>query len=66
MIPCGYDIIPAEERYKNSVPKAELTTAIVFRGREQGKTLVITGGVHGCEYGGYRGGQKNWEIIHSG
>lgn len=64
MIFCGYDIMPGQKKnIKIPVPEAEGIDAIAFCGKEQGKTLVITAGVHGCEYVGIEAARRIGETI---
>ena len=53
MIVCGYEIQAGEKKHiKIPVLQAEAMEGICICGKNQGKTLVITAGVHGCEYVG--------------
>lgn len=61
---CGYDIMPGQKKnIKIPVPQAESIDLIVICGKNPGKTLVITAGVHGCEYVGIEAAKRLSEII---
>lgn len=48
-----YDIMPGQKKnVKIAVPGGEDLDLIVICGKRPGKTMVITAGVHGCEYVG--------------
>lgn len=50
---CGFEIAPGEKRrVKLPVPGSEPLEAWLLCGTHSGKTLVVTAGVHGCEYVG--------------
>ena len=56
---CGFEIAPGEKRQvKLPVPGSELLEAWLLCGTHPGKTLVVTAGVHGCEYVGILALQK--------
>ena len=64
MIFCGYDIQPGQKKnIKIPVPQAEAMDAIFVCGKDVGKTLVITAGVHGCEYVGIEAAKRLSEVI---
>ena len=53
MIFCETEILPGQRKtVRIPVPNAEPAEAHVFCGARPGKTLVLTAGVHGCEYVG--------------
>ena len=53
MILCGEPIEPGQrKKVLLPVPGADPFPAALFCGRKPGKTLVVTAGVHGCEYVG--------------
>ena len=53
MIFCGTQLLPGEQKPAAvPVPGAAPLTAFCFCGKKPGKTLVVTAGVHGCEYVG--------------
>lgn len=61
---CGYDVMPGEKKnIKIPVPEGNAIDAFVLCGKEQGKTLVITAGVHGCEYVGIEAARRIAETI---
>ena len=50
---CGYEIQAGQKKHiQIPVPDANPIDAMLFCGKNKGKTLVITAGVHGCEYVG--------------
>lgn len=52
---CGLEISGGEKRdVKLQVPGGGFLDATLFCGSGKGKTLVMTAGVHGCEYNGIR------------
>ena len=64
MILCGITFIPGEKKQvKIPVPGGEALEAIVLCGSSPGKTLVITAGVHGCEYVGILALQKLADVL---
>ena len=61
---CGFEIAPGEKRQvKLPVPGGAPLEAWLFCGTHSGKTLVITAGVHGCEYVGILALQKLVETL---
>ena len=53
MIFCGTTLLPGERKnVPLPVPDAPPLNAICLCGAARGRTLVVTGGVHGCEYVG--------------
>lgn len=59
MIVCGYEIQEGEKKnIKIPVLQAEAMEGICICGKNQGKTLVITAGVHGCEYVGIEAAKR--------
>ena len=53
MIFCGTTLLPGERKnVPRPVPDAPPLNAICLCGAARGRTLVVTGGVHGCEYVG--------------
>ncbi len=53
MIICGYDIKHGEKKEVDiCVPNGVPIKAVLFCGEKEGKTLIVTAGVHGCEYVG--------------
>lgn len=53
MILCGYEIEAGEKKRKKLlISESQSVDVWLFCGREAGKTLVVTAGVHGCEYVG--------------
>ena len=61
---CGFEIAPGEKRQvKLPVPGGELLEAWLLCGAHPGKTLVVTAGVHGCEYVGILALQKLVETL---
>lgn len=53
MIFCGNDIMPGErKKISIPVPSAPSLNAVYLCGADPGPTLVVTAGVHGCEYVG--------------
>ena len=61
---CGYDILPGQKKnLKIPVIEAEAIDVQVICGIEPGKTLVITAGVHGCEYVGIEAAKRLSEKI---
>jgi len=61
---CGYDILPGKKKnLKIPVTEAEAIDILVICGKESGKTLVITAGVHGCEYVGIEAAKRLSEKI---
>ena len=64
MIVCGYEIQAGEKKYiKIPVLQAEAMEGICICGKNQGKTLVITAGVHGCEYVGIEAAKRMAEFL---
>ena len=56
---CGFEVAPGEKRrVKLPVPGGEPLEAWLLCGTHPGKTLVVTAGVHGCEYVGILALQK--------
>lgn len=50
---CGFDIEPGQKKEVYlSVNKTKKIKVILFCGKKRGRTLVVTAGVHGCEYNG--------------
>ena len=66
---CGFEIAPGEKRQvKLPVPGGAPLEAWLLCGAHPGKTLVVTAGVHGCEYVGILALQKisrNSGLCHS-
>ena len=61
---CGFEIAPGEKRQvKLPVPGGEPLEAWLLCGAHPGKTLVVTAGVHGCEYVGILALQKLVETL---
>lgn len=61
---CGYRIEPGQKRtVRIPVPRAEAMELIVICGRKPGNTLVITAGVHGCEYVGIEAAGRLAEVL---
>ena len=61
---CGFEIAPGEKRQvKLPVPGAAPLEAWLLCGAHPGKTLVVTAGVHGCEYVGILALQKLVETL---
>ena len=61
---CGFEIAPGEKRQvKLPVPGGEPLEAWLLCGTHPGKTLVVTAGVHGCEYVGILALQKLVETL---
>ena len=53
MIFCGIELMPGQkERVPLPVPGAQSLDTVCLCGAALGKTLVVTAGVHGCEYVG--------------
>ena len=53
MIFCGTILLPGERKnVPLPVPDAPPLNAIYLCGASRGRTLIVTGGVHGCEYVG--------------
>ena len=53
MIFCGETILPGEQkRVQLPVPDAKPLECVCLCGKNPGRTLVVTAGVHGCEYVG--------------
>ena len=53
MIFCGYEGKPGEKAWVEiPVPDAKPIDAMLCCGMQEGKTLIVTAGVHGCEYVG--------------
>ena len=53
MIFCGIELMPGQkERVPLPVPGAQSLDTVCLCGAARGKTLVVTAGVHGCEYVG--------------
>ena len=64
MIVCGYEIQAGEKKnIKIPVLQAEAMEGICICGKNQGKTLIITAGVHGCEYVGIETAKRMSEIL---
>ena len=64
MIVCGYEIQAGEKKHiKIPVLQAEAMEGICICGKNQGKTLVITAGVHGCEYVGIEAAKRMAEFL---
>ena len=61
---CGFEIAPGEKRQvKLPVPGGVPLEAWLLCGAHPGKTLVVTAGVHGCEYVGILALQKLVEML---
>ena len=61
---CGFEIAHGEKRQvKLPVPGGAPLEAWLFCGTHSGKTLVVTAGVHGCEYVGILALQKLVETL---
>lgn len=61
---CGFEIAPGEKRQvKLPVPGSAPLEAWLLCGAHPGKTLVVTAGVHGCEYVGILALQKLVETL---
>lgn len=61
---CGFEIAPGEkQQVKLPVPGGVPLEAWLFCGTHSGKTLVVTAGVHGCEYVGILALQKLVETL---
>ena len=61
---CGFEIAPGEKRrVKLPVPGGKPLEAWLLCGIHPGKTLVVTAGVHGCEYVGILALQKLVETL---
>lgn len=64
---CGFEIAPGEKRQvKLPVPGGAPLEAWLLCGAHPGKTLVVTAGVHGCEYVGILALQKlveTWTVL---
>lgn len=61
---CGFEIAPGEKRQvKLPVPGGAPLEAWLLCGAHPGKTLVVTAGVHGCEYVGILALQKLVEML---
>lgn len=61
---CGFEIAPGEKRQvKLPVPGGAPLEAWLLCGAHPGKTLVVTAGVHGCEYVGILALQKLVETL---
>ena len=61
---CGYDIIPGQKKNLKILVTEEVAMEVrVICGKEPGKTLVITAGVHGCEYVGIEAAKRLSEKI---
>ena len=61
---CGFEIAPGEKRQvKLPVPGGKPLEAWLLCGAHPGKTLVVTAGVHGCEYVGILALQKLVETL---
>ena len=55
MIFCGIELMPGQkERVPLPVPGAQSLDTVCLCGAALGKTLVVTAGVHGCEYVGVK------------
>ena len=53
MIFCGETILPGEQKWVQlPVPDAKPLECVCLCGKNPGRTLVVTAGVHGCEYVG--------------
>ena len=64
MIVCGYETRAGEKKnIKIPVLQAEAMEGICICGKNQGKTLVITAGVHGCEYVGIEAAKRMAELL---
>ena len=61
---CGIDIQPGEKKRMvlpaEGIPPLEV---ILFCGAHPGKTLVVTAGVHGCEYVGVEALRRLSEVL---
>ena len=61
---CGFEIAPGEkQQVKLPVPGGAPLEAWLLCGAHPGKTLVVTAGVHGCEYVGILALQKLVETL---
>ena len=61
---CGFEIALGEKRQvKLPVPGGEPLEAWLLCGAHSGKTMVVTAGVHGCEYVGILALQKLAEML---
>lgn len=64
MIVCGYEIQAGEKKnIKIPVLQGEVIEGTCICGKNQGKTLIITAGVHGCEYVGIEAAKRMSEIL---
>ena len=64
MILCGYDVRPGQKKnIQIPVHEAETIDAVLVCGKKKGKTLVITAGVHGCEYVGIEAAKRLIRIL---
>ncbi len=53
---------PGEQKhFLIPVPDADAIEAVIVQGAFPGKTLVVTAGVHGCEYVGIQAVQKSFK-----
>ena len=61
MIFCGITLLPGERKnVPLPVPDAPSLNALCLCGAAPGKTLVVTAGVHGCEYVGIQVWRRTW------
>lgn len=59
MILCGYEIQPGEiKQEKLHISRSQTLDLILICGKREGKTLVVTAGVHGCEYVGIEAARR--------
>lgn len=64
MIFCEYEIEPGEKKeIQLPVPQAAPLNVHIFCGSHKGKTLVITAGVHGCEYVGIEAAKRLEQLL---
>lgn len=65
MILCGHEIAYGQKKeIEIPVINSNPIKASIFCGEKEGKTLVITAGVHGCEYVGIEAAQRLKNIIN--
>ena len=65
MILCGHEIAYGQKKeIEIPVINSSPIKASIFCGKKEGKTLVITSGVHGCEYVGIEAAQRLKNIIN--
>lgn len=64
MIFCGQEIAEGtKQTVQIPVPGAQALEALCLCGRENGPTLVVTAGVHGCEYVGVEALKQLWKTL---